>query len=862
MKIKFYFLFPLLVISLFSGTTIQAQTFKEKKDANNFAVPFSVDSMHLCIWNGNGYSPVFIKGINLGVAIPGTFPGELAASRAQYGRWLEKLSEIGFNVIRTYTLNFPRFYQVLDSFNLTHPKHPVYLLQGIWLEEELEGYNNDLYYLSDFMDQQIKETIDCVHGNRVIQQRVGKAYGTFDADVSPWVLGYIVGREVHPIEVSTTNTNHPADTVFSGEALSMPKGSPTETWVTQRLNTAVVYERKSYKTERPVSFSSWPTLDPLHHPSETGNSQEDVNTLDLENMDVSKAPAGFFISYHAYPYYPNFISKDSIYLTYHDYLGPNGYLGYLTDLKNHYARFPLIIAESGTPSSWGVAHYSNSGMNHGGMDEVQEGLNFIRIMDNIQASGCGGGIEFEMIDEWFKRTWITDLMDFNPYRRILWHNITAAEQNFGIIKFVKDSVKMVQLADFGQEKPITKLSAAADFNFLHLQLNLKVPLKNTDTLWIALDTYADTLGESILPTGDTVKNRAEFALRITNYSAELYVTRAYDLYGNWFYNVAAPDQLFHSIATNGAPWDIVRWKNSTKHPKIQYIGNLKIRRSEVSPSSMDAVVVSDSTIMVRLPWTLINFSDPSGMRVIHDFKEIPGTQDTVSDGIAISLVHNHVMETAPGRFSWTKWNRVRNIVEKDKACVPVLKENLYLFNNLPIPRPDSYQAQMNQTFNVSADSGLLNNDIDFDGDYLSAFVNSYPQHGDLFAYVDGSFSYYPDPDFQGVDHFSYFDYDGMGLSDTTSVFINVLITGIENEKASFFKMYPNPAFHHLHLHVVASSGNIPFNITNMNGTKVIESKFSAPDDNIDVSSLTPGIYIIQFQHNNMLYQRKLVIQKH
>ena len=498
MKIKFYFLLPLLVITLFSGTTIQAQTFKEKKDANNFAVPFSVDSTHLCIWNGNGYSPVFIKGINLGVAIPGTFPGELAASRAQYGRWLEKLSEIGFHVVRTYTLNFPRFYQVLDSFNLTHPKHPVYLLQGIWLEEELEGYNNDLYYLSDFMDQQIKETIDCVHGNRVIQQRVGKAYGTFDADVSPWVLGYIVGREVHPIEVSTTNTNHPTDTVFSGEALSMPKGSPTETWVTQRLNTAVVYERKSYKTERPVSFSSWPTLDPLHHPSETGNSQEDVNTLDLENMDVSKAPAGFFISYHAYPCYPNFISKDSLYLTYHDYLGPNGYLGYLTDLKNHYARFPLIIAETGTPSSWGSAHYSNSGMNHGGMDEVQEGLNFIRIMDNIQASGCGGGIAFEMIDEWFKRTWITDLMDFNPYRRILWHNITAAEQNFGIIKFVKDTVQMAQIADFGQEKPITKLSAAADFDFLHLQLNLKDPLKNTDTLWIALDTYADTLGESIV----------------------------------------------------------------------------------------------------------------------------------------------------------------------------------------------------------------------------------------------------------------------------------------------------------------------------------------------------------------------------
>jgi hypothetical protein len=857
---KFFVSIFLLLGLLIATHDAEAQQTKASQFGQNIRVPYSTDSTHLCVWNGNTYTPVFLKGVNLGVAVPGTFPGELAASRAQYGRWLEKLNNIGFNVVRTYTLNFPRFYEVLDSFNRQNPKHPVYLLQGIWLEEELEGYHKDLYFLSDFMDQQINETIDCIHGNNVIAPRKGKAYGTYTTDVSPWLLGYIVGREVHPDEVLTTNTAHPNDTIFSGEAFSMPHGSPTETWVTQRLNQTVVHERENYQTERPVSFSSWPTLDPIRHPSETGDSHEDTASLDLENMDISKAPAGFFISYHAYPYYPDFINKDSLYLTYSDWHGPNSYLGYLTDLKKHYARFPLIIAETGTPSSWGIAHYSNSGMNHGGLDEIQEGYNFIRILDNLTQAGCGGGIAFEMIDEWFKRTWITDNMDFNPDRRILWHNITAAEQNFGLIKFVKKPTPMQLLDDFGTGEQIQKIYANTDYDFLHLKLQLKTPLNTLDTLWIALDTYADSLGESILPSGDTVKNRAEFALRITNYSAELFVTRAYDLYGIWFYNVASDDQLFHSIATDGGPWDIVHWKNSTVHPKIQYIGNLVVKRAEIFPSSRDAVVISDTSINIRLPWTLINFTDPSNMRVMHDFKNIAGTQDTISDGIAISILHNHSMQNTSQRYVWESWNQVKNIEEQDKACVPILKENLYLFNNPAIPRPDHFQVQKGSPLNVSADSGLLCNDIDFDGNEMSAFVDRYPKHGDLFVYDDGSFHYYPDQDFEGVDHFSYFVYDGMDLSDTASVNIEIGLTGIETKQNSAFQLYPNPASGSIHLHFPGNPQRVPFSIHDMKGSVVLRSTFKTPHDKMDVSTLLPGIYIFRYQINNRIHQHKLIIK--
>ena len=93
------------------------------------------------------------------------------------------------------------------------------------------------------------------------------------------------------------------------------------------LNEVIDYEQTNYQTQRPVSFSSWPTLDPLEHPGET-TTDEDVAFIELANIDYSNAPAGVFISYHAYPYYPDFISREETFTGYSDYLGQNSYLGY------------------------------------------------------------------------------------------------------------------------------------------------------------------------------------------------------------------------------------------------------------------------------------------------------------------------------------------------------------------------------------------------------------------------------------------------------------------------------------------------------------------------------------------------------
>jgi hypothetical protein len=523
---------------------------------NKFSpIPFACVGNYIGIETDDGfYEPVFINGINLGVGMPGTSPGELAIPREVYREWFEMISDIGFNSIRIYTLHFPRFYEELAYYNQMNPENPIYLFQGIWLEEE--GFDGNLFTFSTQFEASIREVIDCVYGNNNIEHRFGRAYGLYNVDVSPYIMAYIIGREIHPWEVILTDSLNSDKTEYIGNAVSIYSASPSAVWFTERIDYLINYERNQYESERPVSQSSWPTLDPLSHPTEQFDSTEDIAEIDLSDIDIHNAPAGYFASYHAYPYFPDFISEQPNYQTYSDEHGPNSYLGYLDDLKSHYSGMPLIIAEYGVPSSWGNAHYAHSGMNHGGQSESKQGYDNVRLMENIHSSRCGGGFLFAWMDEWFKACWITDPISTVKERRHLWHNITSAEENFGLISFDVPEPEFNKWNPTYENCHITKVVADYDNEFFYLRLTTDEIFSGYDKIWIALDTYRSDLGESILPNGASINNRAEFALEISYNNAQLYVTQAYDLFAIWF-GTSAPEQLFRSIVTDGEPWNPV-----------------------------------------------------------------------------------------------------------------------------------------------------------------------------------------------------------------------------------------------------------------------------------------------------------------
>lgn len=817
-------------------------------------LPFSTNSTHLTIWNGEAYVPFVVKGINLGVAIPGTFPGELLVTRAQYVDWFVQIKAAGFNTIRLYTLHYPQFYAALDSFNRANPHNPLYFFQGVWLEEEIPNYDENLKSIEPFFSLEAEENIDCVHGKRSINQRQGKAWGNYTVDASDWLIGWLIGREIYPGEVLHTNQLFPTETAYSGTYLSISNTKATEAWMVRMLDQLLTYQQFHYQTMRPVSCSSWPTLDPMHHPFEP-NREEDTVSFDISSIDRSKAPAGYFVSYHAYPYYPDFVSQDPNYQGYSDYLGQNSYLGYLIDLKQHYEGIPLIIAEYGVPSSWGIAHYAQSGMHHGGPDEKEQGELSLRLLQNLLQAGCGGGIQFSWLDEWFKRTWLMDPLDYLTERRIIWHNLMSAEQNFGLIGFKKAVREPELLATFPTNAPVAKVEGAADFSLLELDVFLNQPLRNVDTLYLALDTYAASLGEFVLPTGDTLSHGAEFMLMITNNRADLYVTEAYDLYGIW-HNVSTTAQLYRSSSSFGKPWKIVRLRNNNGNQEIQYSGRLQANRADLPASSRDGVIFSDTIISLRIPWSLLNVVDPSTFRVIHEYRNIVGREDTLSDGLKVSLKYRDQVLETPSRWLYPQWNHALNAAPYEKASYTIVKNRLPLIPGTIVARTDSFTTQMNKELQATATLGLLTNDLLLEPGFTAANVVEAPQFGQLFLATDGSFYYVPQKDFQGVDRFSYELLNGVHRSAATAVHIEVTDA---NNRLGFVQLYPNPSFGESEIRAAVPMQEIALYTTTSSFLQSWQP--NSTNFKLDLRDLAQGLYLLRIRSGDVTVFRKLIVAK-
>jgi hypothetical protein len=821
--------------------------------------PYSTNTSQLTIWNGTEYVPFFIKGINLGISKPGTFPGELLASKEDYLRWFAYIKDAGFNCIRLYTLHFPHFYEAINEYNTVHRANPLLFIQGIWLEEEYTGYHDDLYFMSNVFRNEIREEVSSVHGSIVIPQRLGKAYGDFTVDASQWCLAYIVGREVYPDEVLTTNDAHPNETQFSGAHFSIQNASAAEAWFTSMLDYTVSFEDSMFNTQRPVSTSSWPTLDPIAHPEEV-NRTEDTASLNLSKIKKVDAPAGFFISYHAYPYYPDFVSEQSSYQTASDNYGPISYLAYLNELKSHYQNIPLVIAEYGVPSSWVVAHYASSGMNHGGFDEYSQGLADLRLLNCIRTSDCAGGIQFALMDEWFKRTWVADPTDYRAESRILWHNLGSAEQNYGLLAFDK-TIDYTILNTFDVTKDIQYIKAGTNYDFFEAEIGLKAPMGLPGEMWVALDTYGDSVGESITPNGDTIPNRSEYIVHITSSSATLYVTEAYDVFGNW-HKSSGPKQLYHSIATDGASWKIVRLRNNSGYSDVQYTGQLNVNYSFQPSTTKDGVTIDDKKITIRLPWTYLNVVAPDRQLVLNDYRNTSAiTEDTVTDGFKVNVQYKQNWYGHANKFLWPSWTSVLpgTYTERLKASYYVAKDNLTKFNTAAIAVPDSFGIPSAQhTLFIGANDGLLQNDFDLDGNVLRCVMHRSPTHGLLVLQDDGSFEYTPFDGFAGVDTFYYSLFDGQTISLPNYVTMQVEEhTGLKPiVSAQEVKIFPNPTTGLLTL--ISENSIQSVRVFNTAGQLLQTNTPTSAQVELDLTEFPQGMYLTVFEIDGRLYSRSVV----
>jgi len=166
-----------------------------------------VEGRDFYVYSNGGWHKKFLKGVNMGVGKPGAFPGEFAITKAEYLRWFQYISDMNSDVIRVYTIQTPDFYDALYEFNKTSKK-PLYLLQGVYLQEDLimkldDAYADHEVIKKDFI-QSTQDLVDIFHGQAKLPEKLGHASGEYKSDISEYVIGWVLGIEWDPMFVIGT----------------------------------------------------------------------------------------------------------------------------------------------------------------------------------------------------------------------------------------------------------------------------------------------------------------------------------------------------------------------------------------------------------------------------------------------------------------------------------------------------------------------------------------------------------------------------------------------------------------------------------------------------------------------------------
>ncbi|MCG8605122.1 Ig-like domain-containing protein [bacterium] len=177
-------------------------------------------------------------------------------------------------------------------------------------------------------------------------------------------------------------------------------------------------------------------------------------------------------------------------------------------------------------------------------------------------------------------------------------------------------------------------------------------------------------------------------------------------------------------------------------------------------------VQEGDTLTVLVPGVLANDWDPDGDPLSTGLNNGPsnGSLSFNGDGSFVYL-------PTPGFHGTDSFTYIINDGNGASSSATV-SLTVTEINDLPVVADDAFTLSEDSPLTVAA-PGVLANDLDSDGDALSALVTGGPTHGTLTLNSDGSFSFTPNLNFNGIDSFTYSASDGRGGSTDGTVTLTV-----------------------------------------------------------------------------------------
>ena len=686
--------------------------------------------------------PFEIRGVNMGVGLPGEWATDYAIDEETYLRWFEWIQELGANTIRVYTILHDDFYNAFYEYNTQREsagEEPLWLIHGVWVNDYVQNSHRDAY------DDEFRQTliddcctvVDILHGKKNLSLGYGLGSGSYRKDVSQWVIAYILGVEWEDVTVVYTNHKYPERNQYQGTYLcTTADASPFEAMLCEVGDRIIEYETNRYKQQRLIAFSNWPTTDPFDYPEHITQFFLKCAKVDVEHIRPTDAfVSGYFASYHVYPYYPdylNYILNDanteiSTYMwleslqndpntqwlpiedylpggTQADYLDLDGrvntYYTYLKALTNYHT-IPVVISEYGVSTGRGMAQRDyNTGRNQGRMSEQEQGQAIVDCYEDIMNAGCAGSCVFSWHDEWFKRTWNTmhavDL-DNTPY----WSDYQTNEQYFGLLTFdpgEEESVCYVDgdVSEWTEEDLVLSsdtmsLSMKYDEKFLYFLIEKEDFSPEEDVLYLPVDTTPKT-GSTYCRNYDISFERpCDFLIVLDGKdNSRVLVQERYEVLRAMFLHetedrdaylepVDADTPVFKPIKLmlqTATPLLTGNWNASaeTYETGLLKYGNANPEAPDFN--SLADFMISGDYVELRLPWQLLNFANPSEMKIHDDYYEHYGIEYLTIDEMYLGLTDSAHAENriSMASFALEGWGKHVTYHERLKESYYIIQE--------------------------------------------------------------------------------------------------------------------------------------------------------------------------------------------
>lgn len=599
-------------------------------------------------------APFIIKGVDVSASMPGQYSTTFAPEEEDYLRWFKSIREMGGNTVKAYTIMDDDFYNAFYRYNQEH-QEPLYLLQGILVSDEA-NMNAEDAYSEDFYDQLIKDgitAVDIIHGKRIILNNKMRGSGSYFKDISPWVIGYLVGNEWNSATISYTDHQKRYASSWSGTYFETSQDATVfESMLAKIMDTIISYESKKYKQQRLISFINDPSNDPFHYKEAYEKQLGKYSYIDAEHIvPTEKLESGYFVSYKLYDYctdYSAYLSdeqKIKLGTVMNTLDKTDMYAGYMKLLSNYHT-MPIVVGGYGFSTARAPIQKDTQPLT-----EEKQGDALMKVYRQALEDEWAGVFISTWQDTWERRSWNTAFSTVIT-QNYLWHDLQSDGQNYGIMAFESKGKKDTSFVDgddseWLKEKPIIEneglsIYSRQDREGLYLllkgedleQKKLFLPIDVTpvtgSTKAASFEQLEFDRASDFLLCLDGMDNtrllvqerynalRENFLAEITGEDPFIFFpdkdSDVFEIHGTALSNNTLVDESIvdaHEIFSRRllGVWDSGRLVHGNGNPKHKEY------------NSLSDFCFGDSFVEICIPWSLLNVCDPTLMQIADDYYE-------------------------------------------------------------------------------------------------------------------------------------------------------------------------------------------------------------------------------------------------